>query len=403
MKGWVFVFALLLVPLAACERRPPSFAEPRLVLAPASFAELPGWQDDDPRPALRAFSRSCQVWMARPPDAPLAQDRRFGVIADWLPACAAAAGATSAPGAARRFLEEHFVVFGLRNHEDPRAFFTGYYEPLLAGARRPDDRFRYPLYRLPEDLVTVELGLFDPELDGRRLVGRLDGQRLVPYPERAEIDHGALAGRGLELLWVDDPIGLFFLQIQGSGRIRLADGRTIRVGYAGQNGHPYRAIGRDLVEMGALAPEQLSLFSIRAWLRDHPGEARRVMARNRSYVFFRELGQARDDEGPPGSMGVALEPGRSLAVDRRYLPLGVPLWLATTLPYPDGERPFARLVVAQDTGGAIRGPLRADLFLGAGPKAEWIAGHLKHPGRLWLLLPRGLAPVLAARSRTPLG
>ncbi len=274
--------------------------------------------------------------------------------------------------------------------------------PSLRGALRPDQRFRYPLYRRPPELVEVDLGLFREDLRGRRIAGRVDeAGRLRPFPDRAAIEAGALAGRGLELLWVDDPIDLFFLHIQGSGRVRLPDGRRLRVVYAGQNGHPYRAIGRELVAMGALAREEVSLLTIRAWLEAHPGEATALMRRNPSYVFFRLAGEVREEEGPPGSLGVPLTPARSIAVDRRFWPLGIPFFLDLPVPFPEGERPWRVLVVAQDTGGAIRGPLRADIFWGAGERAAWIAGHMKQRGRMWVLLPRSAGRALAGRGMAP--
>ena len=278
------------------------------------------------------------------------------------------------------------------NRDDREGLFTGYYEPLLRGSRTPDAAYRYPLYRRPPDLVSVDLGQFDPELEGRRIGGRVADGRLVPYADRAAIDRGALAGHGLELLWVDDPVARFFLEIQGSGQIRLVDGGATRVGFADQNGRPYRAIGKDLIEAGAIPREQMSMQAIRDWLEAHPAEAPATMARNPSYVFFAELPDLAAAAGPLGAQGVPLTPGRSLAVDRKFLPLGAPMWLDTTVPEPEGERPLHRVVVAQDTGGAIRGPVRGDVFWGAGPWAEHVAGHMKSPGQLYLLLPRSLAP-----------
>lgn len=317
-----------------------------------------------------------------------------GKVGDWLPACAtAAATAAATPDAARAFFAAAFVPYRVTDRGDADGLFTGYYEPLLRGARAPDARYRHPLLGRPADLVSVDLGQFDPELEGRRVAGRVAGGRLVPYPDRAAIERGALAGRGLELLWVDDPVDRFFLEIQGSGQVRLPDGGTVRVGYADQNGHPYRAIGKDLIASGAIAKEQVSMQAIRAWLETHPDEAPAVMARNPSYVFFRELPDLAGASGPLGAQGVPLTPGRSLAVDRKFLPLGAPVWLDATAPYPEGERPLRRLLVAQDTGGAIRGPVRGDVFWGAGPEAERLAGRMKSPGRLFVLLPRELRPV----------
>jgi membrane-bound lytic murein transglycosylase A len=276
--------------------------------------------------------------------------------------------------------------------------FTGYYEPELRGSRRRHGPYQTPLYREPGDLIQVDLGAFREDLEGRRIAGRIVGGRLEPYHDRRSIDRGALAGRDLELVWVDDPVDAFFLQVQGSGRIVLEDGTVLRVGYDAQNGHPYTAIGRELVERGEMPLEEVSLQSIRRWLEAHPEEAPDLMATNASYVFFRMLGGA----GPLGSLGVPLTPGRSVAVDPRFLPLGAPVWLAGSMPAlpdevasgpsteptePIGSLPLRRLLVAQDTGGAIRGPVRGDVFWGAGERAEAVAGRMKHPGRLWLLLP----------------
>jgi membrane-bound lytic murein transglycosylase A len=247
-----------------------------------------------------------------------------------------------------------------------------------------------PLYGRPPDLVSVDLGSFREDLKGRRIAGRVEEGKLVPYADRQAIEQGALAGHDLELVWVDDPIDAFFLQIQGSGRVRLADGGELRVGYAGENGHPYYAIGRELVKRGALRKEEVSMQSIRRWLEEHPDEAPAVLATNASYVFFQVI----EGEGPLGAEGIPITAGRSLAVDRKHWPLGVPLWVDTAAPAAQKgapDRPLRRLVIAQDTGGAIRGPIRGDVFWGASDEAAEIAGRMKHPGRLWVLLPKELA------------
>ena len=373
-------------------RPAPPPAEPTLVLTRARFAELPGWHDDDPRPALAAFARSCARLADRPADELFGREPRFGRVAEWRAACAALAGPWASAADARARIEAVLRPWLASDRGQPEGLVTGYFEPVLEGSRRPDARFRHPLYRRPDDLVTVELGRFDPTLEGRRIAGRVEKGRLVPYFTRAGIDAGALAGRGLELAWVADPVALFFLHVQGSGRIALAEGGTLRVGYADQNGHPYRAIGRDLIDMGALAREAVSMQSIRAWLAAHPERTFELLHKNPSYVFFRELALPEDAPGPPGAQGVPLTPGRSLAVDRRFVPLGLPLWLDTTAPAPEGERPLRRLVVAQDVGGAIRGPVRGDVFWGSGPEAEYAAGYMKSRGRYWLLLPATLDP-----------
>jgi membrane-bound lytic murein transglycosylase A len=237
----------------------------------------------------------------------------------------------------------------------------------------------------------VDLGRFRPDLKGKRIAGKVVDGSLVPYPDRREIEAGALSGRKLEIVWVDDPVGAFFLHVQGSGRVRLADGGELRLGYAAQNGHPYTAIGRELIDRGELRSEDVSLQTIRAWLEAHPGQARELMERNASYVFFQQV----KGEGPLGAQGVPLTPGRSLAVDLNFVPLGVPLWLVAGAPSPlEGEpdRKLRRLVVTQDTGGAIRGPIRGDVFWGFGEEAEAIAGRMKHRGRYWMLLPKTLTP-----------
>jgi membrane-bound lytic murein transglycosylase A len=387
------LFLLCCVLLGACaEQKAPR--EPALELAPITFAALPGWGEDDPSLALRAFRLSCGRLERQPPEKSFGGSGGFaGKVADWLPACRDAAAVDDTAEAARRFFETAFTPFQVTDRGKDVGLFTGYYEPLLEGARAADARYRYPLHKRPPDLIHVDLGQFDPALDGRKIAGRVEKDRLVPYPDRAAIDQGALAGRGLELLWVDDPVAKFVLQIQGSGQVRLADGGIVRVGYADKNGQPYRAIGKDLIEMGAIPRERMSMQAIRAWLAAHPDQAPTVMARNRSYVFFRELPDLARASGPLGAENVPLTPGRSLAVDRRFLPLGAPVWLDATAPYPDGERPLRRLLVAQDTGGAIRGPVRGDVFWGAGPEAEHVAGHMQSEGRLCILLPRQLTPV----------
>lgn len=307
-----------------------------------------------------------------------------GTVADWLKVCADA-GALADPDAetTRRFFASRFVPHRVGFGDDDQGLFTGYYEAELHGAWQRKPPFTVPLYAPPRDMITADLRLFDPGLAGRRIIGRIKDGQLIPYHNRAEIDAGALAGRNLELLWVDDPIDAFFLQIQGSGRVRMADGRVERVGYASKNGHPYVAIGRPLIERGAIPKEQMSMQAIRRWLADHPAERDAVMNLNPSYVFFRRI----DGDGPIGAQGVVLTPGRSLAVDTSLLPLGAPIWLDTTEPLSP-ETPLRRLVIAQDTGGAIKGAIRGDLFWGHGDDAAAKAGAMKQQGRYYLLLPK---------------
>jgi membrane-bound lytic murein transglycosylase A len=367
-------------------------AEDRLVLEPATFADLPGWGEDAVEEAVPAFLRSCQRIAALPDEAPVDDEPFAGSARDWKPLCAEAAKLPKANRqAARRFFETRFQPFSVRNNKNPLGLFTGYYEPLLHGSRKRGGKHTVPLYIRPPELVMVDLGDFREDLKGKRIAGKVEDGNLVPYPDRKAIDAGALAGRKLEAVWVDDPIDAFFLHVQGSGRVQLAEGGEIRLGYAAQNGHSYSAIGRELINRGALRREEVSLQTLRGWLETHPKEAREVMETNPSYVFFQEL----EGEGPLGAQGVPLTPGRSLAVDLQYVPLGVPLWLVSGVPSPREGEPdgkLRRLLVTQDTGGAIRGPVRGDVFWGFGEAAEAIAGRMKHRGKMWLLLPRTLTP-----------
>jgi membrane-bound lytic murein transglycosylase A len=365
-------------PAARLPAEPPAPASALALGVRAASLEdaLPGAAE-----ALAAFRLSCPALARRADSSGLAQ------AADWAAPCAQAALPAAAADPAG-FFRRHFAPVEVG---DGNGFATGYFEPELAGARTRSDAFPHPLYRLPPDLVEADLGAFDPALRGRVLRGRVEGRRFLPYHDRAAIDGGALAGRGLELAWVADPHELFFLHIQGSGRIRLPDGQVLRVGYAGQNGHRYVAVGRLLVERGTLPRGQAGMEAILAWMRANPETGRALMHDNPSYIFFREL----TGPGPVGSLGVALTPGASIAADPAFLPLGAPVLVATTT--ADGQ--LTRLTVAQDTGGAIRGANRIDIFFGAGAQARRLAGVQAAPARLVLLLPRtaaqrlGVAPL----------
>ena len=395
--------ALLAAVLAAgalwyLTRAPPPVSD-RLLLHRATFTDLHGWDDDHQSAAIVSLGLSCAPLLARADAYAVGPDGIGGTAAEWRTACEAVAGlAPDDDGAARRFLEAHFVPLRATNNGEAEGLFTGYYEPELRGRRVLEGDDAVPLYATPPDLVTVDLGAFRESLKNERIAGRVIDGRLEPFPDRAAIEGGALAGRGLEIAWVDDPIDAFFLHIQGSGRITLDDGSTMRVGYAGQNGHSYLAIGRELVASGELDSETVSLQTIRAWLRAHPDRAPVVMATNRSYIFFREL----DEAGPVGAQGVVLTPRRSLAVDRRFLPLGAPVWLDATAPSAEAEGAdvvLRQLMVAQDTGGAIRGPVRGDVFWGHGREAEEVAGRMKHRGRYYLLLPVAVVEQLDRAGR----
>ncbi|MEH7829276.1 murein transglycosylase A [Gemmobacter denitrificans] len=313
------------------------------------FDELEGWRDDDPRPALAAFLTTCDLLKAP----------------EWGPLCALARDAGDTPESARAYFELFYrpVLIGT-----PPALFTGYYEPELNGSPVRTPRFAWPIYARP------------PELR--------DG---VVYHSRSAIENGALRGRGLEIAWLEDPVEVFFLHIQGSGRIRMPDGRVIRVGYAGKNGHPYRSVGQEMVRRGTHRPDQVSAQSIRSWVRANPGPGHAMLDHNPSYVFFRKLPDLPPEKGPIGAMGRSITGMRSIAVDPAYNPLGAPVWIEKS-----GRQPLHRLMVAQDTGGAIKGAQRADIFFGTGDDAGDAAGTVKDGGRMLVLLPIDLAFALEA-------
>ncbi len=353
----------------------PPKVETAPLMTPSNYAALPGWQQDDLRQAWPAFMASCKVLSAKP---------------EWKNACGAARGVAASDGTAiRSYFERWFVPNQVRSPDGADSgLVTGYYEPLLRGARTRGGAFQTPLYRVPDDLLTIELASVYPDLKGKRLRGRLVGKKVVPYSTRAEIERANIAGK--ELLWVDDPVEAFFLEVQGSGRVALADsGETVRVAYADQNGHPYKAIGRWLVEQGELTAASASAQSIKAWIVANPGRRQELFNANPSFVFFKEERLPDPNVGPKGALGVPLTPARSIAIDPLLLPLGAPVYLATT--QANSEVPMQRLVMAQDTGGAIRGAVRADFFFGFGYDAMENAGRMKQRGQLWVLLPRASA------------
>lgn len=359
-------------PVPEITRPAPPAAATGAALRQAVWDDLPGWREDDPALAWDAFLASCGTLKNQE---------------SWRDVCTVALQISKPDrAAARRFFEFNFTPYQLVNPDGgSEGLVTGYYEPLLRGSRKPSKRYRYPLYAVPDDLLVIDLGELYPELKGMRLRGRLEGRRVVPYYDREQIENGKAAVHGREIAWVDDAIDLFFLQIQGSGRIRLDNGETLRVGYADQNGYPYRSIGRWLVERGELPLEKASMQGIKAWARQNPDQLAGLLNHNASYVFFRELPP--DLPGPPGALGVPLTAQRSVAVDPRFVPLGAPVFLATT--WPNSSRPLNRLMLAQDTGGAIRGAVRADFFWGFGEEAAREAGRMKQPLRMWVLLPNG--------------
>ncbi len=383
MKNLIVLLLTLTLSACATLEKPPAVpipapaAPPQAALAapplqPVGWEAVSGWPDEDMSAAWDGFIRGCNALRSQPA---------------WQAACAASAAVPASNGAAQReFFEQHFTPYQAANPDGTAdGLITGYYEPLLHGSRTPSKRFRYPLYGVPDDLLTVDLSSAYPELKNLRLRGRIEGRRVVPYYNRADIDNGAAPLKGKELYWVDDAVELFFLQIQGSGKIALPGGETVHVGYADQNGLPYRSIGKALVDRGELPLEKASMQGIKDWGKRNPAKLPELLDLNASYVFFRDL--PNDLAGPLGALGVPLTAERSIAVDSRYIPLGAPVFLATT--WPNSTKPLSRLMLAQDTGGAIRGPVRADFFWGFGQEAGKQAGSMKQSGKMWVLLPKG--------------
>jgi membrane-bound lytic murein transglycosylase A len=355
-------------PQPQCPCPPPKPAPETARYEARGFSDLPGWREAQLEPSLRAFLGGC---------ARLAAAKKACELAKAVP--------PGDEGAARRLFESEFTPYAVVSSESgDSGLITGYYEPIINGSRTQTALHRHPIYGVPDDLVVVDLGTVSPETRGLRLRGRLDGRRLVPYWSRGEIDARGSALAAPVIAWSADPVELFFLQIQGSGQVQLENGERLRVGYADQNGHPYRSLGRHLVERNELLLEQASMQGIKAWAAANPAKLQEALSQNPSYVFFRELPTS---DGPIGALSVPLHAERSLAVDRRFIPLGAPVYLATT--FPLSEQPLERLMAAHDTGGAIRGVVRGDFFWGTGPDAGSQAGRMRQQGRLWLLWPSG--------------
>ncbi|MEP7276691.1 MAG: MltA domain-containing protein [Betaproteobacteria bacterium] len=365
----------------------PAPESPRATFTPVPYSTLPGWADDDLAATWPAIVVGCRTLVAN------ARTR-----ATWERPCAAAERVDGRDRrAVRAYYEGYFSPYRIEAADGrDTGLVTGYYEPQLRGSRTPTAAFTVPLYAVPDDLLTVDLSLLFPELKDKRVRGRVDGKRVVPYWPRADIERGKAPLAGKALAYVAEPVDAFFLQIQGSGRIRLPDGAALRLGYADQNGHAFRSVARVLIERGELTLERASKQSIEAWGRANPDKLPALLDENPSYVFFREVAapapgslEAQID-GPIGSLGVPLLAQRTIAVDPRAVPLGAPVFLATTLPL--SVQPLNRLTLAQDTGGAIRGAVRADFFWGFGDDAGREAGRMRQDGRMWLLWPKDAPP-----------
>ena len=347
------------------------------LLKPAKWEDIDGFANDDLSAAWPAWLQSCSTL----------KNRALSNQASWQAACSAASKLNKPNNAAViAYLTDNFNVYSATNQDgSDTGLVTGYYEPLLKGSRAKSANFPYPLYKQPADLITVDLAELYPELKGKRVRGKLVGNKLVPYAKRADIEVASSPLTGNELVWIDDIVDGFFLQVQGSGIVQLENGQQMHVGYADQNGHTYNSIGRILIERGELSKDQAGMQGIKNWAKSNPSKLRELLNANPSYVFFTELPAGLS--GPLGALGVPLSAERSVAVDPKYVPLGAPLFLSTTL--PNSQNPLKRLMLAQDTGGAIKGGVRADYFWGAGDSAGKQAGAMKQQGKIWVLLPKG--------------
>lgn len=357
---------------------------------PVTWAALPGWNNDALDDVWKGFINNCKGLM-RPVSGSLALPARATPRA-WQPVCAAAARSGLQPGQAsteqvRNFLQTQLQPWRLLDEagKPARNTVTGYYEPLVRASRKREGDYQWPLYAPPADLLTVDLGSIYPELAGKRVRGKLVGNRVVPYDTRAEIA-GNPQRQPPAIVWVNDPVEAFFLQIQGSGRAQLTDGSTIRLAYADHNGRPYASIGRWLADKGEIPLAQTSMQNIKAWARNNPGRVQEMLNANPAMVFFREEAVVDAALGPKGAYGIPLIGQRAAAIDTRFVPLGAPIYLATT--QPATSTPLRRLLFAQDTGAAIKGAARVDYYWGFGDEAGALAGRMKQPGEVWVLWPK---------------
>jgi membrane-bound lytic murein transglycosylase A len=396
----VIAAALSLIPVAAHAARP-HLPYPRLVwpieitgsqYAPVAWADIAGWNEDDHLQAFSAFRASCKPIAAQ--QKPHPDPKALGL--SLRDPCRAAKAADIPDGAkARAFFEAHFLPLRISRLGEDEGFVTGYYEPVIDGSRTQTDVYTVPVYRRPSNLFVRGVKPGAVGLPNKGQVFRKIGRRkLVPYYDRAEIEDGAIAGRGLEICWLKNQTDLLFTQIQGSARVRLEDGSTVRINYDAHNGYPYTPVGRILIDRNIIPKDQMSMQRIREWMDQNPDGAKELRRQNRSYVFFREV-QLSDKDEAVGAQGVPLTPGRSIAVDKALHVYGTPFFIEGELPIESeqSKTPFRRLMVAQDTGSAIVGPARADIYFGAGADAGRVSGRLRHNMRFVILVPKSLDPV----------
>ena len=351
---------------------------PENPMQPAQWSDLVDWNIDRHAQAWPALLQSCSV---------------LGRKSDWEAACNAAKKIGERPSDedAERYFINWFTPWKLINPDgSDEGLVTGYFEPVIEASREKSPTYRWPIHAPPDDMLVVDLADTHPDLKHMRLRGRIEGRNLVPYWTRGEIGEKENEVPARTLFWAKDPVALFFLHVQGSGQLELPDGSRTRIGYADQNGHQYVSIGRWLIDQGELETHQASMQGIRNWAQNNPERLKELLAANPSYVFFRELPLSPGAGGPIGALGVPLTEERSIATDPRYVPPGAPVFLATTEPLSD--KPLRQLMMTQDTGGAIKGVVRADFFWGSGPQSGELAGRMRQQGKMWLLLPRGVKP-----------
>lgn len=394
-RTWIMCVTALLFSAAEAFAQTP-LKIPDTLLEPIEFSSLKGWEEDDQLPALDAFRKSCTVLLRRK-EVPEMRPIEIGL----REVCRKLAlySEPMSTAAARLFFEQNFRPVRIAKLGDDAGFITGYYEPEIEGSLTEKEGFNVPIYRKPGELISRAQ---KPSRINRPIrpsakktkTGIRTGGVISAYFDRAAIDDGALKGRGLEICWLKDPVDSFFTHIQGSARIKLQDGKIMRINYAAQNGFPYFAVGRSLIERGIVPADEMTMDKIRLYIAEHPEEGRELMRMNRSYVFFREVEELSHDAEPMGAQGVSLTRERSLAVDRNIHLYGTLFWLDAMLPIKDEKptTPFRRLMIAQDTGGAIIGPARADVYFGAGLEAGSIAGRLRHNGQFYMMVPRSIDP-----------
>jgi membrane-bound lytic murein transglycosylase A len=347
--------------------------------------DLPGWENDSLEKALIPLKKSCAKILRKPPNSYIGNFSFSGRTSDWTVPCSGLPIEGSSNKVMRLYLATYFNAYKLIDQVNTTGLITGYFEPTLTGSLLKTVKFTTPIYPLPKDLVLVSLGHWRAQLSGKRIAGKVVKGRLKPYYSRHAIRNGALDSHTKPILWLESDIDAFFLHIQGSGRVSLPDGSELRIGYAGHNGHTYVPIGRHLIKNGAIKKQDISLQSIKRWLLKNPLRKDLIMDLNKSYIFFRSI----EGDGPIGAQGVPLTAGRSLAVDRKFLPLGVPIWLNADYLDENGNL-LQRLMISQDTGGAIKGLIRGDVFWGSGEKALALAGPMKAKGEFYVLLPKSI-------------